>query len=641
MKRPPDSRFVSYLVRTLAVVAVLALSACASTLAYRQGNALIDEGKTEPGLLKLEEAVRLDPHNAEYRITLATRRASAVNRLLKVGEGAQRSGRADEAEQAYQRVLALDPDNVMAHQGLKLLTADRRHQQTLIEAEATFRQGGLNAMNQTLERLRPVLSENPNDPAALDLKQRVEQAMAQEQRPETKLAESYRKPISLEFRDAPLRSVFNVIAQVSGLNFFFDNDVRQDARATVVAKSTSIEDAVNLLLTTNQLKQQVLNDNSILIYPNSPQKIRDYQTQVVRAFFVANADVKTVANTLKTIARMQDIVIDERLGILIVRDTPESIRLAERLVALQDFSDPEVLLEVEVLEIQRSRLLELGVEWPSQLTLAPLQAAGSALTLQALKNLSASRTQATIGSLNINANKEDQDTNILANPRIRVRNKEKAKVMIGDRVPVITTTSTATGFIAESVNYLDVGLKLEVEPNVYLDDEVAIKVGLEVSSLVKEITSKAGTLTYQIGSRTANTVLRLKNGETQILAGLISENEGQIANKVPGLGELPIVGRLFGSHKDDKQRSEILLSITPHIVRAIRRPDLAAAEFDAGTDASLGGKPLTISPIQPTAPPTASPEQLQFPLQRPDGIRRPIPPRPGQMAQPQPSQPPQ
>ncbi|MET0207518.1 MAG: cohesin domain-containing protein, partial [Burkholderiaceae bacterium] len=151
--------------------------------------------------------------------------------------------------------------------------------------------------------------------------------------------------------------------------------------------------------------------------------------------------------------------------------------------------------------------------------------------------------------------------------------------------------------------YVDVGLKLEVEPNIYLDDEVAIKVNLEVSSLVRELLSKSGTLSYQIGTRGASTSLRLKDGETQILAGLISDEDRTTGNRVPLLGELPIAGRLFGSQKDDKQRSEIILSITPRIVRSLRRPELLAAEFDSGTETSIGAEPLRLSMVEPEAKP--------------------------------------
>lgn len=579
----------------------MGMAGCWGIFAYREGNTLLAEGKIEAGLAKLEEAVALEPRNAEYRIAYANSRASIINRFNLSAEVARREGRLSDAEKIYRQAQSLDPENQMARQGLEALIMERRHRQVVAEAEGLFKKGASADLVDALEKLRPVLSENPRQKDALNLKARIDEARAKEVRPEAKLAAVFRKPISLGFRDASLKAVLEVVAKVSGLNFFYDKDIRPDLKVTVFAKNTTIEDALRLILVTNQLEQKLLNENSVLIYPNTPQKLKDYQTLAVRSFYLANADVKSVSNTLKTIVKTKDLVVDERLGIIIMRDTPEAIRMAERIVSLQDISDPEVMLHVEILEVKRTRLLELGINWPNQLTLSPLQVSDGTLTLNDLKNLTADTTQATIGKMVVNARKEDQDSNILANPRIRVRNKEKAKIQVGDRVPLITTTSTSTGFVSESVNYVDVGLKLEVEPTIYLDEEVAIKVNLEVSHLVREIQSKSGTLSYQIGSRGASTVLRLKDGETQILAGLISDEDRSSSSKVPLVGELPIAGRLFGSQKDDDQRSEILLSITPRVLRSIQRPDMLTAEFESGTESGIGVPTLRVSTVEPPA----------------------------------------
>jgi len=167
----------------------------------------------------------------------------------------------------------------------------------------------------------------------------------------------------------------------------------------------------------------------------------------------------------------------------------------------------------------------------------------------------------------------DSRTNVLANPRIRVKNKEKARIHIGDRVPVITTTSAVSGgFVSNSVSYLDVGLQLEVEPLIYLEDDVGIKVGLEVSSITNTIPQAGGGLVYQIGTRKTNTVLRLRDGETQILAGLITDQDQRNATRVPGIGDLPVLGRLFSSTNDTTTKTEIVLLITPRLMRTIARP---------------------------------------------------------------------
>ena len=188
-----------------------------------------------------------------------------------------------------------------------------------------------------------------------------------------------------------------------------------------------------------------------------------------------------------------------------------------------------------------------------------------------LKNLSRPKA---IGAT-VKASLEQGNSNLLASPRIRVRNREKAKIMVGSRVPVITNSvtpmSTGAAVVTGTVEYLDVGLKLEVEPNILLDNEVVIKLGMDVSSIIGTVDGPSGSRAYEVGTRNASTVLRLKDGETQILGGLINDEDRRSANKVPLLGQIPILGRLFSVHNNDKLKSEIVLSITPHIVGSAAR----------------------------------------------------------------------
>ena len=258
----------------------------------------------------------------------------------------------------------------------------------------------------------------------------------------------------------------------------------------------------------------------------------------MRGFYLVNADVKQTANMVRTLVKTRDIFIDEKLNLIIVKDTPEAVRLVERLIAAQDLAEAEVMLEVEVLEVATSRLLELGVRWPDQVQFQDpntVPSAGGAVALLQRATGPLTGFVATPVIL-LRLHQQDGSTSVLANPRIRVKNKEKARVHIGDRVPVITTTAAATGgFVSESVSYLDVGLKLEVEPLISLEDDVGIKVGLEVSNIVSQVRgSNNSTLAYQIGTRNAATTLRLRDGETQVLAGLISDEDRRTADRVPG-----------------------------------------------------------------------------------------------------------
>ncbi len=557
---------------------------------------MIEQGREEEGLRQMDAAAKANPNNIEYRASYLRERDKYLNQLLTQGDKQRLLGKPEDAELFYQRVVMVDAGNARALAGLAAVQAEQRHRAMVTEAKALFEAGDLDGAQM---KLRLVLAENPSQREAKALARSIDEQKTKTASAPAVLTSSLRKPVTLEFRDAPLKSVFEVLSRTSGINFVFDRDVRPDLRVTIYVRNTTIEDAVQFLLTTNQLVKKVLNDNTVLVYPNLPIKARDYQELMVKSFYLANADVKQTLNLIKTVVKTRDIFIDERLNLLVMRDTPDAIRLAEKLIAAQDLAEPEVMLELEVLEVGRSRLQELGIRYPTQAGFSIDGAASKPgqATLNELKNFNSGLVTVTVTdpALLINMRKQDGVTNILANPRIRVKNREKAKIHIGDKLPVITTTSTANVGVSESVTYLDVGLKLDIEPNIYLEDEVAMKVGLEVSNIVQEIRSVQGTVTYRLGSRNTSTTLRLKNGETQVLAGLIQDEERNTADKVPGLGDLPVLGRLFGSRKDERNKTEIVLLITPYVVRNLDRPGAATLEFMSGTEGSLGAAPLRLS----------------------------------------------
>lgn len=579
--------------RNLYFVALICLlDGCAGARFHRDGLNQLAEGKAEDGLLNLERAVKENPDSIEFQTDLRGRRSEQISRLLFNADADRLAGKFDSAEIMFERVRKIDPGNRRAAAGLEGLERDQRHISLLDQAKEAFKKG---ETERALMLMKPVFSENPANTEAIALKRQMDEAQARELMVEPTLRTSQKKPITLEFHDANLKIVFEALARSTGVNFILDKDVRPDLRTTIFLRQASLEDAIDLILQTNRLEKKVLNRNTILIYPNTPEKLKDYQELIVKGFYLANADVKQTQLMLKGMLKTKDLFIDEKLNLLVMRDTPDAIRLAEKLIAMHDLNEPEVMLEVEVLEVKRTRLLELGVQWPNQLTLTPLTVSGAAAArLSDLKHINSDRLGISSPSATINLRRDIGDANILANPRIRTRNREKAKIMIGDKVPVSTSTTTATGVISESVQYLDVGIKLDVEPNIYLQDEVAIKLALEVSSIVNQVRTPGGSLAYQIGSRSVTTVLRLKDGETQVLAGLISDEDRTGASRVPGLGDIPMVGRIFSSQKDDRQKTEIVLSITPHLIRNISRPDAGNSEFWSGTESTLRTQPVTL-----------------------------------------------
>ena len=602
------------------------LGACtAGRESFNNGRQLIESGRVEEGIAALELALKENSQNIEFKAYHARQKELYIGFLLRNADRLRAQKQYTEAEAGYRQVFKYESDNRRATDGLEDIRQDRLRDDKAASAEKLLKAG---KPEEALEVARSVLAENPKHDVALAVTRAVEtQAQAQQVTPG--LSDVFKKAITLEFRDANLKAIFEVISRATQINFIFDRDVRPDLKSTIFVKNTTIEDVINLLMVTNQLDKRILNENTILIYPNTPAKAKDYQELVVRAFYLANADVKQTLNMIKTLVKTRDVFIDEKLNLLVMKDTPDAIRLAEKLIVAQDRAEPEVMLEVEVLEITRNSLLDLGVQYPNTFTALNIATQNTAsttggvivnttaqtqnlVTIDTLKNL-ATGNIAISPNLQLNLRKEDGDAQILANPRIRVKNREKAKIHIGDKVPVITTTSTANVGVSESVTFLDVGLKLDVEPQVFLDSEVGIKIGLEVSNIVREIRTQTGTLTYQVGTRNAATVLRLKDGETQVLAGLINDEDRKSASKVPGLGDLPLLGRLFSTQRDQSIKSEIILLITPRIIRNLTRLEANLGEFASGTESAIGSPALTLRKA-PVAAANAAPLKLQEPV---------------------------
>jgi general secretion pathway protein D len=609
----------------LLLLVAATLAGCAGQKLHREGLALMEQGRTEEGLVKLEEASKAAPENLSYRSVWLRKREQTANRLAAAASSERASGNLDTAQAIYERVLKIDPENSRARLGLEELALDRRHATVVEEARGLFQKGDAEAARNVL---KPVLLENPRHGQAMLLQRQIDEQAAKALMEEPGLKPQFRKPVTLQFRDANLKMVLEALSRTSGINVLLDKDVKPDIKISIFVKDVSVADAIGLILLQSQLEQKIISDNTVFIYPNTPAKIKDYQDLKIRSFHLTNADPKQMLTMIKTLLKTKDIFVHEKTNSLVMRDTPEAIRLAEKMVSDQDIADPEVMLEVEVLEISRSRLSEIGINYPSQITFTA-RGATATPTINELRQLNGDNIVTSPAlSATLNLLLQDGDTNLLASPRIRARNREKAKIMIGDRVPVITNAvtpvTTGTPVITGNVQYLDVGLKLEVEPEVHMNNEVSIKIGMEVSSIAKEVLNAvSGTLAYQVGTRNTSTVLRLKDGETQILAGLINDEDRNTASKVPGIGDLPLLGRLFSSHRDNGSKTEIVLSITPRIVGNHRYPDARELEYWSGTESNLRSSLLTMKPAGAVAVAAAGGASPAMPAVRPQPAAAP------------------
>jgi general secretion pathway protein D len=585
----------------LFLFAAVILVGCAGQRLHNEGLALLESGRNEEGLEKLAAASKADPDNLTYRSALVRNRELIIGRMLTNASSERAQEHYAAAQTIYESILRIDQNNNAARDGIAALEMDHRHIGIISEATAYLKKGDFDSAQAVL---KPVLIENQKNNQAMLLQRQIDEQVSKVLLAEPALQGKFKKPVTLQFRDANLKMVFEALSRTSGINVLLDKDVKADIKTSIFVKDVSIEDAIDLILLQSQLEKKIISDNTVFVYPNTPAKLKDYQDLKIRSFHLTNSDPKQVMNMVKTLLKTKDILVNEKTNSIVMRDTPEAIRLAEKMINDQDTADPEVMLEVEVLEVNRTRLSQIGINFPSKLTLTtPSGTANAGLTLSQLQNVSAGdliTSPALATTLNLMM--QDGTTNLLASPRIRVRNREKAKIMIGDRVPIITNAvtpvSTGTPVVTGNVQYMDVGMKLEVEPEIHLDNDISIKVHLDVSSIVKEINNAvSGTQAYQIGTRNASTVLRLRDGETQILAGLISDEDRKTSNKVPGLGQLPVLGRLFSSDGDNISKTEIILSITPRIVGRKAFPDAREVEYWSGTEASLRTSSLTMKSL--------------------------------------------
>lgn len=562
---------------TLALACVIVLAGCAVDRIRGDAEQLIAQGDYEHAVQTLEAGVTQYPDSAQLRSKLLLARSQALAQLIEQARVAETASNLDLTEKLLHRAEAFDSSGQRASALLADLLVQRRQITALQQANELVTAGQLDA---ALKLVNDALKDNRRNPDLLALQHRlnVDQRQAQVRAMERGLAPT--KPITLDFHDASIRSVLDVVSRTSGINFVLDKDIK-DQRVTVYAASVRFEDALDMILNTSQLARKVLDSKTILIYPNTPEKQREHQELMVKAFYLSNGDAKGAAAFLKASMKLRDPYVDDKHHLLVLHDSLENIQLAERLLTFFDHPDAEVLIEADVLEISADRLTELGVSLPTSVSLTPLTLAGGTdLTLSSFP-LHRANIGVGIGAASINAQRTIGDVETLANPKLRTRSGEKAKILIGDKIPIITATTSpgTTGFVSESVSYQDVGIKLEIEPEVFPDDDVAIRLNLEVSALGTQTKTASGTIAYQISTRDATTVLRLHDGETQLLAGLISSDEQRNTAGLPGLADIPILGRLFSDQTNSTSKTELVLSITPHIIRS--QPHLDAAESEA------------------------------------------------------------
>lgn len=579
------------------ICSLVVLGGCApGRTAFDKGQKLEMAGDLDGAVIKYAEAASANPEVSEYRL-----------RFLKVGEEAARLHMArgdnflaadnyDDALREYQTVIALDPSLEQARQQVETVAKLRNAQMHFREGEE-FERSRKN--REALRSYQKALEFNPYHKKA---KEGVER-MVKTARPKLdgfELNLKSTKPITLKFKDAKIKDIFNIITQLSGINFIFDEGVK-DQNFSIFLENATFHQALEVITELNKLGKKVLNENTIIIYPKNPEKNKQYEDLYLQTFYLNKIDAKKAVNLLRTMMQVKRIYVNEELNAIVIRDTPDVVELAGKILEANDIPDAEVVLEVEVIEVSKRKDDDFGFV----LSRYAISTAGFNNGTPFSDVLSGSTTTPdsasllqffawrqfdgflTVPNATFNFAKTLSNGETLANPKIRIKNREKAKFNVGTRVPITTTSSPTGGGVNVNVQYVDVGVKLNAEPTIQLNDEISIKLGLEVSSiLTRETVGGTGSATtvVTIGTRNLDTVLNLKDGETSIIGGLIQENKSKSKQKISLLGDIPVIGSIFTGNTDKNDKTELVLAITPRIVRGLVVPEPAVAAFWSGKE---------------------------------------------------------
>ena len=433
------------------------------------------------------------------------------------------------------------------------------------------------------------------------------------------------------FRDANSRDIYSAIARFTNLSVVFDPTFR-DQSISIDLRGQTLEEALNALSQTTRNFWRVTAQRTISVVPDTAAKRREYEEEIVRTFYLSNADLKETVDMLRIVVDARRISTITATNAITIKDTPERITAAGKIITAIDKARPEVIIDVELLEVNRTHLHEYGLQiaspgQPGISGAASINAPGAGISLKDLSNLTSADVLLTsLPSLYYRLLKNDTGTRILANPQLRTAEGIPAQARFGERVPVPVTTFAplAAGGVQTqpitSFNYEPIGVNIDITPRMHHDDMVTLALKIDLSS----ISGKGFGDLPTFGSRQINTVIRLKDGETNMLAGLIRDEERTSLAGVPGLSDLPVIGRLFAYNKKETQETDIILTLTPRIIRVLNLTARSAA-VKVGRDA---GAPMTdIMPAMPLPMPLPTPPKPPGGDAAPSGM--PVFPAPG------------
>ena len=578
---------------------LLASLGCATSTAFRAGQRAERLGDWDRATLEYSKALKEKPESLDARLALGRARRRSAEAHVTQGRRLAVRGLFKDALDEYQ--LALDLDG--AQPGIvEAMDAVRRS-----------REAGL----------------MPKSVAS------IKQAARERSLPGLEIAPALDTPMGFKFESADVKEAYKTLGLVVGVNFVFESGVSATL-VTLELKDAPFEQALKAVAMASKTFTRVIGPKLIQVIPDTPNKRRDYEDQIVKTFYLSTADLKEVVDVLRISLGARRVAPLASGNALTMNDTPEKVAAAERIIEALDKRHGEVVVEVEILEVNRQKLLDYGIEINSVngvglgSTISPGLSGGAfpdtskPITLDSQPYRKSNIIVSGLPGIIYRLLQTDGSSRLLANPQLRVTEGQTATARFGDQVPVPVTTfaAIATGGVAQqpitSFEYKNIGVNIDITPRVHDDGDITLQLKLEISSLGSP--GYAGLPTFS--NRTVTSVIRLRDGETSILAGLILDRERTSLSSVPGIADLPLLGRIFGRHQKDNIETDIIMTLSPRIVFKPQFSETDLKSFSVGSESS----PLLfeVPPVlqSPTAP--AGPILLPTPPLRPEPIRAPV-----------------
>jgi general secretion pathway protein D len=597
------------------VVLLAGVTGCALLVSpdAKRGDQHLAAGQWEEASLAYKQALKDDPFDPslQSKYVLARERAAAM--YEDRGRAFLKERQIDLAIEQFKQALAIEPSKA-EHQA-SLAEAIR-----LKESRSQYREAErLVQLGRTDEAIDGFTRSAELDPAFREPLESISR-LTEEQQALIR-GDRLKQPVTLKFRNAGIKEVLEGVAKAGGLTLIFDKDVRNDP-ISIAIQDTPFEDALQLLLNSNSLFSRAVSPGVLIISPNTKQKQEQYQDLMIRTFYLSTAKSKDMLTLLKSMLDSKRMHANEQLNTIVIRDQPEKIQMAEKIILANDRQESEVLFDVEVLEVDRTVDQTYGVTYPKQVAgaMVPLPPPASLIAGTLAQQFSVSQLSE-LGpgnylfklptNVQLDFFKQLTDAKTLASPKIRVMNNRKAEINIGDKQPILLSTTNVlpgqaltggaqTTSTVTSIEFRDTGVKLMVEPSIRLGGELGLKMKIEVVRLGDQVTLQASPpiTQFKFGNRSAETMLSIKDGETIVLGGLLQEEDRKTRVTIPWLGDLPLIGNLISSFKTQRVTTEVILTITPHIVQNMIPPSLSAQTFWSGTESTYATGPMFSTPAQ-------------------------------------------